>query len=227
MRALRAAGAAVGFLAAGFLLAFWPLVCARLRGAGPPPPGPRVEVAEPTPAAAAAERAPAPPELCQGLTEIADAELLAEVARRHALPDLRPPRRSPASEAPGAPGGQNSADLAAPEVRRALLALDQTEQPAPWGVEIAATMAPGETKPLLTVVPREPPKFAWRAARRFELGLGGAIAFDADGTRADPALYLGFRQQIAQTGHVDHGFTLAGIVTRHPTVFAGYVAGWN
>lgn len=226
MRAFRAVGLTAGLLAVGALVCFWPLVCARIQTATARPAAPAVEVAQPTPAAAAAERAPAPPELCAGLTEIADAELLAEVARRHALPDLRPPSRAAGSGAPGAPGGQNSADLAAPELRRALLALDQTEQAAPWGVEIAATMAPGDTKPTLTAIPREPPRFAWHSARRFELGLGGAVAFGEDGTTADPALYLGFDQQFAQTKQVAHSLRLAGIVSRHSTLFGGYVAAW-
>lgn len=191
----------------------------------PPPRAPVVEVAQPTPAAAVAERAPVAPDLCSGLTEITTPELLAEVARRHALPDLRPRAGSPASGAPGAPAGANSGELAAPEVRRALLALDQTEQAAPWGVEIAATMVPGDTKPTLTAIPREPPRFAWHSARRFELGLGAAVSF-GDETSADPALYLGFDQQLAQTRRVAHSFKVAGVVSRHSTIFAGYVAGW-
>lgn len=227
MRALRAVAA---FAVLAGLLAGAGLVAGRYLLPYHPPrpatPAPRAEVAQPTPAAAAAERAPVAPETCSGLTEITDAELLSEVARRHALPDLRPPARSAASGAPGAPAGQNSADLAAPELRRALLALDQTEQAAPWGVEIAATMAPGDTKPTLTVVPRDPPRFAWHSARRFELGLGGALAFGDEETSADPALYLGFAQQFAQTRRVDHSFQVAGVVSRHSTIFAGYVAGW-
>lgn len=227
MRTVQTAALVLGLLLAGCLLAFWPLVCARIQQGPPPAPrAPAVEVAQPTPAAAAAERAPVAPETCSGLTEITNAELLAEVARRHAVPDLRPPSRSPGSGAPGAPGGQNSADLAAPELHRALLALDQTEQAAPWGVEAAVTLAAGDTQPTLTVIPRDPPKFAWHSARRFELGLGGAVAFGEDGTSADPALYLGFDQQFAQTKQVAHSLRLAGIVSRHSTLFGGYVAAW-
>lgn len=226
MRALRMMGIAAGLIAIGLLLSTWPLVCAKVQTTVSTPPR-SAEIAQPTPAAAAAERETVAPELCAGLTEITTPELLAEVARRHALPDLRPRAGSPATGAPSAPGGQDPAGLAAPELRRALLALDQTEQPAPWGVEVAATLAPGETQPLLTVIPREPPRFAWHGARRFELGLGGALAFGEEKTSADPALFLGFTQQFAQTRRVDHGLKVAGIVSRHSTLFAGYVADWH
>lgn len=227
MRELRALAA---FVVVAGLLAGAGLVAGRyLLPYRPPEPArsaPRAEVAQPTPAAAAAERAPVAPETCSGLTEITDVELLAEVARRHALPDLRPRAGSAGSVARGAPPGANSADLAAPELRRALLALDQTEQPAPWGVEAAVTLAPGETEPTVTVIPREPPAAAWHFARRFELGLGGAVNFGEEETSADPALYLGFAQQFAQTRHVDHSLRVAGVVSRHSTIFAGYVLGW-
>lgn len=195
----------------------------------PPPAAPRVEVAQPTPAAARAERAPVASEACAGLTEIVDADLLTEVARRHSLPDLlRRMQRVPSAPDAGelASSATESGELLAPELHRALLALDQTTERAPWGVEIAATLAPGDTKPTLSVVPRDPPRFAFRADRRLELGLGAAAWGPTDAGVA-PALYASFDLRLAQTRRIDHGLRVQGIFSEQSSLFAGYTAGFD
>lgn len=206
-------------------------------GASSRPVEPFVEVAQPASEAAEAERAPVAPAACAGLTEIVDSELLAEVARRHRLSGLSRPSALPGSRGSdekdgGAVGHGRSPALEAPnasgfeiEVPRSLLALVETRQPARWGSEVAVTLAEGAPEVTVTSVPKGPPRLAFRRDRRFELGLGGAVAFGPDGTQFAPAVLAGFDLRLMQTRRVDHGLRVFGVLSRNSTVFAGYVAG--
>lgn len=201
------------------------------------PSEPLVEVAKPTPAAAEAERAPVAPATCSGLSEIVDAELLAEVARRHRLDGLAritsAPQANPGGKGEGTVAREGSPVLEPPgalatlEVHRALLALVETEQPARWGSEVAVTLADGASEVTVTSIPNPPPTFAPRSDRRLEFGLGGAASFGPDGSTVTPALFASFDLRLAQTRRVDHGLRVFGVLSEQSTVFAGYVVGWE
>ena len=234
MRRLWTVLAAILLLGAAMLAGryLWPRVPA---SAGGSPSHPVPEVAKPTPEAAVAERAPVAPETCRGLTEIVDAELLAEVGRRHRLSGLAPKRAGAVAgqdgKEVGAVGPNGSPVLGLPsapvEVQRSLLALVDTRQPARWGSEVAVTLAEGASAVTVTSLPHEPPRFAFRRDTRFELGLGGAATFGSDGTRFAPAVLASFDLRLAQTRRVDHGLRVFGVLSQNSTIFAGYVAGFG
>lgn len=177
-------------------------------------PGPVVEVAKEPKRVRKAPRQKLPPQRCEQLTEIADAKLLAEVARRHKLPDLEPRDRS----------GLTAEELAALVPPRSLLTLTEAEGNYRWGVETAVTIGEGEDRPTVTHVPLAPPRFAFRSDWRLEAG-PVAVA-SADGVSAGALVELDWR--LAQTGRFDHGLAVAGVLSQdHNLVAVGYTLGWG
>lgn len=212
---------APGWLLPGALLLILVGLGALLAGRYLWPSGPRervierevpVEVAKVPRRARKVPRRALPPARCESLTEIADAALLAEVARRHRLPDLAPsPTSSPLPVT----------------IPRSLLTLVEARNPSRWGSEIAVTVGAGESEPTVTLVPLPAPALRPRFDWRLTVGLGGAASTEIDGTVA-PAAYLAADLRLLQTGRLDHGLTVAATLTQdNPTAFAGYTVGWG
>lgn len=156
----------------------------------------------PTREAREAPRVPVAPARCKTLTEIADEALLAEVARRHALPDL-----APGVEAP-----------------RSLLTLGTLADCPRFGAELAVTLGEGETEPTVTSVPLPAPAFAFR--RDWSARIGPAIVAGQDGAGWGALIELDWR--FAQTRQLDHGVTLVGVASPdNPAVAAAYTVGFG
>lgn len=169
-----------------------------------------VEVAKVPRRARKVPRRAVEPARCAELTEIADAALLAEVARRHRLPDLAPPALAP--------------DAVTLTIPRSLLTLVEAREPSRWGSEIAVTVGEGETEPVVTLVPLPPPTFALRRDWRFEVG-PAALAGD-DGVEVGAIVSLDLR--LAQTRNLDHGLKLVAVAAQdNPLALAAYTVGWG
>jgi len=208
-----------GWLVPGALLLILVGLGALLAGRYLWPSGPRetvierevpVEVAKVPRRARKVPRRAVEPARCAELTEIADAALLAEVARRHRLPDLAPQ-----------PLATDSVTLTIP---RSLLTLVEAREPSRWGSEIAVTVGEGESEPVVTLVPLPPPTFDLRSDWRFEVG-PAALAGD-DGLEVGAVVSLDLR--LAQTRHLDHGLKLVAVAAQdNPLALAAYTVGWG